>query len=63
MVCPNPSEFFQFQISNHLKSIATGADLARETMDHAVEFSKAITSIRYDETLREANSALNRASR
>lgn len=55
--------FFQFQISNHLKSIATGADLARETMDHAVEFSKAITSIRYDETLREANSALNRASR
>ena len=55
--------FLQFRISNHLKSIATGADLAKEAMDHAVDFSKGITSIRDDETLRKANKALYRTSR
>ncbi|WP_029655001.1 hypothetical protein [Marinobacter daepoensis] len=55
--------FLQFRVSNHLKSIATGADLAKEAMGHAVEFSKAMTSIRDDETLRKANKALQRTSR
>ncbi|QSX31623.1 hypothetical protein JYB88_08420 [Shewanella cyperi] len=54
--------FLQFRISNHLKSIATGADLAKEAMDHAVEFSKVVTAIRDDETLKKANKALHRTS-
>ncbi|MGR7920674.1 hypothetical protein ACU6RQ_06110 [Zobellella denitrificans] len=55
--------FLQFRISNHLKSIATGADLAKEAMEHAIEFSKVITAIRDDETLKKANKALHRTSR
>ncbi|WP_299002527.1 hypothetical protein [uncultured Shewanella sp.] len=53
----------QSRISNHLKSIATGADLAKEAMDHAVKFSKAVTAIRDDETLKKANNALHRTNR
>ncbi len=55
--------FLQLRISNHLKNIATGADLAKEAMDHALEFSKAVTEICNDETLKKANKALQRTSR
>lgn len=55
--------FLQFRLSNHLKSIATGADLAKEAMNHAIEFSKKITAIRDDETLKKANEALHLTSR
>ncbi len=56
-------DFLQSRMSDHLKSIATGADLAKEAMDHSVEFSKAVTSIRNDEILRRAEKVLHQSSR
>lgn len=52
--------FLQLRISNHLKNIATGADLAKEAMGHSLAFSKEVTAICQDETIKKANKVLSK---
>ncbi|MGR5370733.1 hypothetical protein [Photobacterium damselae] len=52
--------FLQSRISNHLKNIATGSDLAKEAMDHSLAFSKELTEICQDEIIKKANKVLSK---